>query len=154
MNIFERALTPETYTNALEDPGSAIKNVVSDPAFGLVAGTMLGMPQFGGFSAMQAALMTGGISALATGSLQKGFMTGLSAYGGAGLSDSFMKAGASDLATKNVAEFVCAAFSKDLIKAFTNRLLAFAEVARAQWCLVVSATSESTKSSDFYAKNR
>jgi hypothetical protein len=41
-----------------------------------------------------------------------------------------------------------------LIKAFTNRLLAFAEVARAQWCLVVSATSESTKSSDFYAKNR
>ena len=66
----------------------------------------------------------------------------------------FFYAAHRSLATKNVAEFVCAAFSKDLIKAFTNRLLAFAEVARAQWCLVVSATSESTKSSDFYAKNR
>jgi hypothetical protein len=93
MNLIERALTPETYTNALKDPGSAIKNVVSDPGFGLVAGTLLGMPQFGGFSAMQAALMTGGISALATGSLQKGFMTGLSAYGGAGLGASLSSAG-------------------------------------------------------------
>ena len=93
MNIFERALTPETYTNALEDPGSAIKNVVSDPGFGLVAGAMLGMPQFGGFSPLQAAMMTGGISALATGSLQKGLMTGLSAYGGAGLGASLSSAG-------------------------------------------------------------
>jgi len=95
MNVFKRALTPETYTNALADPGSAIKNVVSDPAFGLVAGTMLGMPAFGGFSAGTAALMAGGISALATGSLQKGFMTGLSAYGGAGLGASLAGAGQS-----------------------------------------------------------
>lgn len=95
MNIFERALTPETYTNALKDPGSAIKNVVSDPGFGLVAGAMLGMPQFGGFSALQSAMLTGGISALATGSLQKGLMTGLSAYGGAGLGASLSSAGSS-----------------------------------------------------------
>ena len=92
MNIFERALTPETYTNALEDPGSAIKNVVSDPAFGLVAGLALG-PAGYGLSSGYAALMAGGISALATGSLKKGFMTGLSAYGGAGLGASLSGAG-------------------------------------------------------------
>jgi hypothetical protein len=92
MNIFERALTPETYTNALADPGSAIKNVVSDPAFGLVAGMALG-PAGYGLSSGYAALAAGGISALATGSLQKGFMTGLSAYGGAGLGASLSSAG-------------------------------------------------------------
>jgi len=92
MNIFQRALTPETYTNALADPGSAIKNVVSDPAFGLVAGMALG-PAGYGLSSGYAALMAGGISALATGSLQKGFMTGLSAYGGAGLGASLAGAG-------------------------------------------------------------
>ena len=92
MNIFERALTPETYTNALEDPGSAIKNIVSDPAFGLVAGMALG-PAGYGLSSGYAALMAGGISALATGSLQKGFMTGLSAYGGADLGASLSSAG-------------------------------------------------------------
>jgi hypothetical protein len=93
MNVFERALTPETYTNALKNPGEAAKNIASDPGFGLVAGALLGMPEFGGFSALQAGLMTGGISALATGSLQKGLMSGLSAYGGAGLGEAFSKAG-------------------------------------------------------------
>ena len=90
--IFERAINPETYLKAVEDPGSAIKNVVSDPAFGLVAGLALG-PAGYGLTSLQAAMAAGGISALATGSLQKGLSAGMSAYGGAGLSDSFMKAG-------------------------------------------------------------
>jgi len=93
MNILERATRASTYSDALRDPGTAVKNIASDPAFGLVAGAMLGMPEFGGFSALQAGAIAGGISALATGSLQKGLMTGLSAYGGAGLGQAFSNAG-------------------------------------------------------------
>jgi hypothetical protein len=103
MKFYERPFRAETYTNALADPGSAIKNVVSDPAFGLVAGLALG-PAGYGLSSGYAALAAGGISALATGSLQKGFMTGLSAYGGAGLSGSLMNAGTSDIAANAVHE--------------------------------------------------
>jgi hypothetical protein len=103
MNVFERALRAETYSNALKDPGTAVKNIASDPAFGLVAGLALG-PAGYGLTSLNAALAAGGISALATGSLQKGLMTGMSAYGGAGLSDSFMKAGASDIAANAVHE--------------------------------------------------
>ena len=54
------------------------------------AGAALG----GGFlTAAQAGLAVGGITSLATGSLSRGLMAGLGAYGGAGLADSFMNAG-------------------------------------------------------------
>jgi hypothetical protein len=54
------------------------------------AGVALGGP---GLSATMAGLATGGITSLATGSLSRGLMAGLGAYGGAGLGDSLMKAG-------------------------------------------------------------
>lgn len=52
----------------------------------LAAGFMLGPAGFGlASSAMGAGLMVGGATALGTGSLKKGLMAGLGAYGGAGL---------------------------------------------------------------------
>ena len=54
------------------------------------AGVALGGP---GLSAAMAGVATGGITALATGSLSRGLMAGLGAYGGAGLGESLMKAG-------------------------------------------------------------
>ena len=55
------------------------------------AGAALG----GGFmSAGMAGLTVGGITTLATGSLSRGLMAGLGAYGGAGLAEGFMGAGA------------------------------------------------------------
>ena len=144
MNVFERAVDLDTYTNALEDPGSAIKNVVSDPAFGLVAGMALG-PAGYGLSSGYAALMAGGISALATGSLKKGFMTGLSAYGGAGLSDSFMKAGASDLAANAVHEGAIGGQTAG----FGNQALQYPSVANASALDKISAGfGAATSSSD------
>ena len=54
------------------------------------AGAALG----GGFlTAAQAGLAVGGITTLATGSLSRGLMAGLGAYGGAGIGDSLMKTG-------------------------------------------------------------
>jgi hypothetical protein len=56
------------------------------------AGAALG----GGFlTAAQAGLAVGGITSLATGSLSRGLMAGLGAYGGAGLGESLMGAGTS-----------------------------------------------------------
>lgn len=53
---------------------------------------------FGGLSsAMSAGIATGGITALATGSLSRGLMAGLGAYGGAGLGESLMGAGGNAL---------------------------------------------------------
>ena len=54
------------------------------------AGVAFGGP---GLSAAMAGLATGGITALATGSLSRGLMAGLGAYGGAGLGESLMNAG-------------------------------------------------------------
>jgi len=51
-----------------------------------------------GVGAPMAALMVGGGYTAATGSLKKGLMAGLGAYGGAGLSTSLMQAGASSVA--------------------------------------------------------
>jgi len=49
--------------------------------------------QFGGLSsALSAGIATGGITALATGSLSRGLMAGLGAYGGAGLGEGLMGA--------------------------------------------------------------
>ena len=54
------------------------------------AGLAFGGP---GLTAGMAGLATGGITALATGSLSRGLMAGLGAYGGAGIGESLMNAG-------------------------------------------------------------
>lgn len=59
----------------------------------MVAGAFLG-PAGLGLSAMQAGLAAGALGTVATGSLKKGIMAGLGAYGGAGLAGSVMGAGA------------------------------------------------------------
>jgi hypothetical protein len=59
----------------------------------IALGAFLGPAGFG-LSSMMAGVATGGITALATGSLSRGLMAGLGAYGGAGLGESFMGAGA------------------------------------------------------------
>ena len=56
-----------------------------------------------GVGAPMAALMVGGGYTAATGSLKKGLMAGLGAYGGAGLSGSLMQAGASSVAPEAAA---------------------------------------------------
>jgi len=58
----------------------------------IALGAFLG-PAGLGMSSMMAGVATGGITTLATGSLSRGLMAGLGAYGGAGLGDSLMKAG-------------------------------------------------------------
>jgi hypothetical protein len=59
----------------------------------LAVGAFLGPAGFG-LTAMQAGLAAGAVGTLATGSLSKGLMAGLGAYGGAGLAGSLMGAGA------------------------------------------------------------
>jgi len=58
----------------------------------IALGAFLGPAGFG-LSSMMAGVATGGITALATGSLSRGLMAGLGAYGGAGLGESLMSAG-------------------------------------------------------------
>jgi hypothetical protein len=58
----------------------------------IALGAFLG-PAGLGMSSMMAGVATGGITTLATGSLSRGLMAGLGAYGGAGLGDSLMTAG-------------------------------------------------------------
>ena len=60
------------------------------------AGVALGGP---GLTAGMAGLATGGITALATGSLSRGLMAGLGAYGGAGIGESLMNAGTGALSS-------------------------------------------------------
>jgi len=57
-----------------------------------------------GVGAPLAAMMVGGGTALATGSLGKGMMAGLGAYGGAGLTEGLMGAGTASLGTDAVTE--------------------------------------------------
>ena len=63
----------------------------------LALGAFLGPGAFGiaglGMSAGMAGAVTGGLTTLATGSLSRGLMAGLGAYGGAGLAEGFMGAG-------------------------------------------------------------
>ena len=59
----------------------------------MIAGFALGPAGFGLMSSVGAGLTVGGISALTSGSLEKGLMAGLGAYGGAGLGESLMGAG-------------------------------------------------------------
>ena len=64
----------------------------------IALGAFLGPGAFGiagmGLSAGTAGLITGGITSLATGSLSRGLMAGLGAYGGAGLAEGIANAGA------------------------------------------------------------
>jgi len=62
----------------------------------IALGAFLGPAGFG-MSSMMAGVATGGITALATGSLSRGLMAGLGAYGGAGLGESLMGAGGNAL---------------------------------------------------------
>jgi hypothetical protein len=62
----------------------------------IALGAFLG-PAGLGMSSMMAGVATGGITTLATGSLSRGLMAGLGAYGGAGLGESFMTAGGNAL---------------------------------------------------------
>jgi hypothetical protein len=66
----------------------------------MVAGAALAAT---GVGAPMAALMIGGGSALATGSLKKGLMAGLGAYGGAGIAGGLMGAGAAGAAEAGMA---------------------------------------------------
>lgn len=69
----------------------------------LALGAFLGPGAFGiagmGLSAGTAGLITGGITSLATGSLSRGLMAGLGAYGGAGLAQGALDAGNAQLAS-------------------------------------------------------
>jgi hypothetical protein len=69
----------------------------------MLAGLALGPAGFGLMSAGMAGLTVGGASALATGSLQKGLMAGLGAYGGASLGAGIAGAGA-DAAAQEAAK--------------------------------------------------
>jgi hypothetical protein len=69
----------------------------------LTAGTSLA---FLGATPMAAAMTVGGITGLATGSLKKGLMAGLGAYGGAGLQAGLAEAGASTIGATEAAKGV------------------------------------------------
>jgi len=64
----------------------------------MVAGFFLG-PAGIGLTAMQSAVAVGALGTAATGSLGKGFMMGLGAYGGAGLGEGLSSVGAANLPT-------------------------------------------------------
>jgi hypothetical protein len=65
----------------------------------LTAGTSLA---FLGASPMAAAMTVGGVTGLATGSLKKGLLAGLGAYGGAGLQAGMSELGAAELAKEHI----------------------------------------------------
>ena len=64
----------------------------------IALGAFLG-PAGLGMSSLMAGAATGGITALATGSLSRGLMAGLGAYGGAGLGEGLMNAGTTAMGT-------------------------------------------------------
>jgi len=69
----------------------------------MVAGFFLG-PAGLGLTAMQSAVTVGALGTAATGSLGKGFMMGLGAYGGAGLGEGLVKVGAPANVTPSVTD--------------------------------------------------
>lgn len=64
-----------------------------DSILPIIAGIALGPAGFGLMSAGMAGVAVGGVTALATGSLEKGLMAGMGAYGGAGISGALAGAG-------------------------------------------------------------
>jgi len=83
--------------NIFSQAWKAIKPVAAP-----LAGAALTYLSGGALSPLTAGLITGGVGALATGSLQKGLMAGLGAYGGAGLTGGLMNIGA-DAASQTAA---------------------------------------------------
>ena len=65
----------------------------------MIAGFALGPAGFGLMSSVGAGLTVGGVTALSSGSLEKGLMAGLGAYGGSGLGESLMGAGTNALSS-------------------------------------------------------
>ena len=78
----------------------------------MVAGFFLG-PAGLQLTAMQSALTVGALGTAATGSLGKGFMMGLGAYGGAGLGEGLMTAGAPPNITPSVTDPTLGGFSQN-----------------------------------------
>ena len=68
-----------------------------DSILPIIAGVALGPAGFGLMSAGMAGAAVGGVTALATGSLEKGLMAGMGAYGGAGLTGALAGAGEASL---------------------------------------------------------
>jgi hypothetical protein len=66
----------------------------------MLAGIALGPAGFGLMSAGMAGLTVGGLTTLATGSLSRGLMAGMGAYGGAGLSEALAGAGEGALSSQ------------------------------------------------------
>ena len=66
------------------------------PGFGTAISGALGLGEVAGAAAIGTGIGVGGATALATGSLSRGLMAGLGAYGGAGLTEGLMSAGSSE----------------------------------------------------------
>jgi hypothetical protein len=75
----------------------------------IALGAFLGPGAFGiaglGMSAGMAGAAVGGLTTLATGSLSRGLMAGLGAYGGAGMAEGFANAGANAMTTAGVGDY-------------------------------------------------
>jgi hypothetical protein len=75
----------------------------------IALGAFLGPGAFGiagmGLSAGTAGLITGGLTTLATGSLSRGLMAGLGAYGGAGMAEGLATTGANAMTTAGVGDY-------------------------------------------------
>ena len=67
-------------------------------------GFALGPAGFGLMSSFGAAATVGGLTALTSGSLSKGLMAGMGAYGGAGLAEGLLGAGTGNLAAQELAK--------------------------------------------------
>lgn len=74
---------------------NAVSKVTSSPIGALALGAALGPAGWAGMSALGAAGTVGGLSALSSGSLKQGLISGLGAYGGANLYAGLANAGAS-----------------------------------------------------------
>ena len=89
----------------------------------MIAGFALGPAGFGIMSTLGAAATVGGVTALATGSLQKGLMAGLGAYGGAGLGEAFAGAGASAAGAASIEAAQKMALEKGLEGELANKFV-------------------------------
>jgi len=90
----------------------------------IALGAFLGPGAFGiagmGLSAGTAGLVTGGLTTLATGSLSRGLMAGLGAYGGAGLAEGFANAGANAMTTTGVGDYASSLAERGIYPTLEN----------------------------------
>jgi|LauGreStaDraftv2_3_1035109.scaffolds.fasta_scaffold00804_3 hypothetical protein len=116
----------------------------------IALGAFLGPAGFG-MSSMMAGLTTGGITTLATGSLSRGLMAGLGAYGGAGLGDSLMNAGSASLASSAGATAGAEATQQGLSEALRARAIDDAAISQGFNEAVGKTTSSNLMSAGFDA---